>query len=635
MGSIQRLPVALINQIAAGEVIERPASVVKELVENALDAGATFIQVQVKDGGRWIRVADNGSGMSPDDLPLAFENHATSKLSTPEDLFAIGTLGFRGEALASIAAIAKVTCQSRQKDMALGLKATISAQGAVTVQEAGCDYGTSFEVADLFYNVPARLKFLKRDKTELSHIHEWVQQLALSQPGVRFELILENQPSVKTSGRGDLKQTLMEVFDLDRPELLLPVRFKDDLSGFELTGLTSTPDCYRSSRKWLHTMLNGRVIQSPILNKAIESAYEGLITPGKYPVAVLNLVLPPAEVDVNVHPTKRDVRFAQPNTLYSFVRAGIQSALSVLHSPALQPTYSKPSPTGGPQRTMASDTEPSGGLGSGGVPLKALIPNTPISPITSKPYGQYRPLTEPQAEPNSTPDVLPKTAHSTSTPLQPSTGEVVHQQPLLSHPTTPQTTTDYRIIGQLAQTYILLETTEGLIIVDQHIAAERAHFERLMSTYESHHMLQGQQLLLPLQYPITPVLADRLHHVHDALETLGFRFEVNDHTVAFHQIPNLIPVQRRDAFIEPLLQHLEATEEVRLDITDLIATMACHSSIRAGDPLNAEQMGAVISQWKACQRPWTCPHGRPVSYPIPHKAIMGYFDRPSLPQSSS
>ncbi|MCA9842054.1 MAG: DNA mismatch repair endonuclease MutL [Cyanobacteria bacterium HKST-UBA03] len=491
MGRIQVLSKEVINQIAAGEVVERPASVVKELVENALDAGATAVQITVKDSGRHIRIADNGCGMDGEDLKLAFCNHATSKISSAHDLFGVTTLGFRGEALASLASIAKVACISRPRASELGLKAVPDTQGQVTLSEAGCDYGTIFDIHDLFYNVPARLKFLKGARTELSHIQELVQQLAISHPAVRFELQLEQGRGFKTGGSGDLKQTIMDLYGVDRPEHLVEVRFEDGATGYSLTGFTTTPDVYRSSRKWVQWFVNGRATQSSILAKALQAAYEGLMTPGKFPVCALFLKLPLAEVDVNVHPTKKEVRFAQPNTVYSFVRAGLLETLMKTGQRVVVPVVP-------PLPSLSRLAEPA-------------IPETSLHEprqIRSAPHMTSAHVSRPP---------LPGLAAGPA-PYQmpyPVSNQVVQQlyDPLEVAPSGHDQTQllqspDFRVIGQLAKTYILLETPNGLEVVDQHIAAERMHFERLMGLYEHRH-LEGQRLLIPVS---RPCLADAMHH---------------------------------------------------------------------------------------------------------------------------
>ena len=591
MAKITVLDASLVNQIAAGEVVERPSSVVKELVENAIDAGATHIDITAKDGGRSLRIADNGCGMGADDLSVAFLNHATSKMKTLDDLFHMMTLGFRGEALASIAAISRVTCTSRPANQPVGLKATVQPNGDVALTETGCATGTIMDIADLFYNVPARLKFLKRSQTELAHIQDMVQMLALSHPEIRLTLTLENSEAVKTSGSGDLGKTIAEVFSLGSQDVLLPINKQDE--GYAVTGLTSAPHTYRSSRKWMVTLVNGRVVRCPILLKAVESAYTSMITPGKYPVSVVHLTLPHNEVDVNIHPTKKEIKYQNGNTIFSFVRTGIDQALLRLAESS---------------RTQRDET------------------STPIQPT-----GQSAAF-RPQAQ-SYTPATL---APATYRPAMQSATQAFYRPTMTVLPHTPvqqqmDVAAPYRVIGQLAKTYILVETDEGLMVVDQHIASERVHFERLKDQAERHE-IASQGLLIVEPYPIAATLTDTLEQNREVLTSLGFEFILSPTHIEFTRVPGLYTPAVRRRSLEGLLQRLEECGDAVLDADDVIATAACHTAIRAGDVLQPEAMQRVITEWHACERPWTCPHGRPVYRMLTHREIMAYFDRPSLPR---
>lgn len=610
MGKIQLLPPELINQIAAGEVVERPSSVVKELVENAIDADATRIEVSAAEGGRQLRVADNGCGMEQADLEVAFRNHATSKVRQLDDLFHLETLGFRGEALASIAAIGKVTCISRPQDGKTGLKALVQASGEVALQETGCAPGTIFEVRELFYNVPARLKFLKRPQTELAHIQETLQMLALSHPEIAFQLHLEESPALKTSGSGDIGKAVSEVFSLGESDTLLPFSLTDPEFGYRAWGQTSTPETYRSSKKWMMTFVNRRAVKCPILSKAIESAYTSLITPGKFPVTVLFLELPPEEVDVNVHPTKKEVKYQRANTLFSFVRKALADALG----------STAPAQTG---HLYTETPRRSTGVSS---PEGFRPPVQQSFSDTSKSLGASHPPVAPRL--NATPQYN-KAALELYTPQDASLlADFSCAPPQAGLPQRP----DQRVIGQLAKTYILLEQPEGLLIVDQHIAAERVLFEQFKDQAEQSRPV-SQSLLIPITLPVSPLQADSLEENREAFESLGFTYTVSDGNVSFSAIPSLYNEKVAKTSLQGLLGHLEETGEVRLDVDDVIATAACHSAVRAGDVLNHEQMTRIVTQWLGCTRPWTCPHGRPVSHTITHPEIMHFFDRPSLPQT--
>lgn len=606
MGRIKELPTALINHIAAGEVIERPASVIKELVENAIDAGATSIEVSASaDARTYLRVADNGCGMDESDLRKAFLNHATSKITQKDDLFSLSTLGFRGEALASIAAVAQISCSSRPKGEKQGLKAIPDQTGNVTIEKTACAEGTIFEIENLFYNVPARLKFLKQPKTELAHIEELIEGLALSHPEIRFKLQVQDHIILQTSGSGDLKLTLKELFKLNTEKEMLLFENSDSEFNFMASGLSSLPSIYRSSKKWIFPFVNGRLIRCHILTKAVESAYDSLMTPGKYPVCIINLEVPADQIDVNVHPTKREIRYAQPNTLYSFVRQSVASALNTL-SPQNQVAQFQI-----PQRPYESRTFTQG-----------IVPAINSSP------SQHLSVASANNQPSNN-EYQPNFNYASSKQAEQSLYqrlELASEQQLIVQKRT------WRVIGQLARTYILIEQPEGLLIVDQHIASERVLFEQFSDIAEKTQPAI-QNLLVPLVLSVSPALASQLEESKTQFEQLGFTFVIEDQSLKVTNAPNLYNPQTLKDTLERLIQHFEDTGELKLNTDDVIATMACHSAVRAGDLLNTIQMEKLVEQWFACTRPWTCPHGRPVSHLYTHKELMTLFDRPSLPIS--
>lgn len=326
MGRIVQLSKNVINQIAAGEVIERPYSVVKELVENSVDAGATKVSIEVANECRNIRVADNGSGIHPDDIILAFSKHATSKISSGEDLYNVKTMGFRGEALASIISISRLTCITRTEEFDFGTKVECE-NSEVKKSQTGCAVGTIMDIKDLFYNLPARLKFLKSQKTEFAYINELIQTLALVHTNVAFELKNNGKTIIKTTGQGDTLQVLKEVFSEDIAKNLREVFKTDKMSGLKISGFVSTPDYTRASKKDYYMYVNSRMVKCPIFQKSIDTAYKSLIG-SRYPFIILNLEVPPEDVDVNVHPTKKEVRYRNPNQIFNFIYSSIDMALS-------------------------------------------------------------------------------------------------------------------------------------------------------------------------------------------------------------------------------------------------------------------------------------------------------------------
>lgn len=632
---IQILPAHLINRIAAGEVVERPASVIKELVENALDAGATRIDISAGAAGRNLRVADNGSGMQAHDAALAFYNHATSKISSMEDLDRIETLGFRGEALASIGSISRLTCLTRTVDASVGTKVVLDDLGEPALSETGCAVGTIMEVADLFYNTPARLKFLKRAQTEMGHIEETVQYLALSHPEVRFTLTLNDKEVLRTTGMGELRRTMDEVFGLKRENIsLIPITAEDEIASFRLAGFASEPGVMKSSKRWLVTYVNGRHVRCPILQKAIEAAYESLLPQGKYPVCVFFLNMPPAEVDVNVHPTKREVRYSTASTVFSFMRSGILNSLTaqgISFEPAStqwvtpEPSSSMQSigfssaPLSAPGNFPSSSgagffRERSPGFSGGPSPVRRSMSGEPIPVQAALEF--YQPVKG--------------TASADSSASSAVEG---------SQATAFEAGQRFKVIGQLFNTYILLETPQGLMVVDQHIASERDFFEALTlnltgETPAIQHLVVAQPLV------VSPVQRDLLLRYQAEFARLGFLYSLSEDESALQLTGYPLVYAGRDGMFqsgglfENLLAQLEETGAMKLDLDHLIATLACHSAVRAGDVLTHEHMNWVVERWLACQLPWTCPHGRPIAHTIPKSELNHFFHRPSLPVSA-
>ncbi len=659
---IRILPPHLINRIAAGEVVERPASVIKELVENALDAGATRIEISASNGGRNLRVADNGSGMTPENAALAFYNHATSKIQDEADLDRITTLGFRGEALASIGAISKLTCWTRRADAPVGTKITVAESGEPVLSEAGCATGTVMEVDELFYNTPARLKFLKRAQTELGHIEEIVQFLALSHPQVRFSLTINDKVVLKTSGSNALKRAMEEVLGLKDEKIpLLPIAAEDAELGLSVAGFASEPGVMKSSKRWIMTYLNGRHVRCAILQKAIEAAYESLLPQGRYPVCVIFVSMPTSEVDVNVHPAKREVRYAASSTIFGFVRSGIRNSLSaqgirldvpmataVMESSALPVSHWPAAPGDLSEQSFSANrsmAEPSrtpwppsasGGAGPNYRPSNYQQPATDRLPA----YRQAS-YADPQPVQAALGFYAPGDA-SRPVPASPESDLAVDAENLsVAKPTFANG--KFKVIGQLFNTYILLETVQGLLVVDQHIASERDFFESLTLNLTTE-TPDIQRLVTAMPLTVSPVQRDLLAQYQGAFAKLGFLYDLNPElpenssgglSVQLTGYP-LVYAGRDGMFeagglFENLLAQLEETGHMKLDLEHLIATLSCHSAVRAGDSLTHYEMEQVIDRWLACRLPWTCPHGRPIAHTISTTELNQFFHRPSLP----
>ncbi len=580
MTRIKQLSKHLINQIAAGEVIERPASVVKELVENSVDAGATKISVEISNECRDIRVADNGSGIHPDDIMLAFSKHATSKISTDEDLFDIHTLGFRGEALSSIISIAKLTCTTRTKDFETGTKVKCE-NSEVKKVETGCAIGTIMEVRDLFYNIPARLKFLKNSNTEFSYIQELVQSIAIANPQTAFELKKNGKTVLKTSGNNELKYTLKELFSNTVTDNLKEVLKTDNLSGMKISGYVSTPDFTRSSKKDFHIYINSRTVKCPIFMKAIDMAYKNLIASGKYPFVVLNLELPPADVDVNVHPTKKEVRYKNTNMVFNFIMTAILAGLSN-HVEQPKPAFSRPAEA------------------------ENLIEFKPVEPVV---------IFNKESD-----EVFIKDTFEEDTSLP----QIVQteQKQIFKPAETKQPEPEENIVGQYKNTYILVEKEDGLEIIDQHIAEERYIYEKLKSEKN----IVSQLLFVSDVLTVSATEAELIKENLDKFEKFGFGIEfTGDTELIFRKVPQLIAKTNPQEILSDILENIES------DIDGLeekiLITTSCKASVKAGQKLSTWQMQEIVKKWRTTKMPYTCPHGRPIVKFFPHKEIAGFFQR--------
>lgn len=583
MRRIKQLSSHLINQIAAGEVIERPASVVKELVENSIDAGATKISIEVSNECRDLRIADNGSGIHPDDIMLAFSKHATSKIETDEDLFKISTLGFRGEALSSIISIAKLTCTTRTKDSDYGTKVECENSEVKKVQ-TGCAVGTIMEVKNLFYNIPARLKFLKNTKTEFSYIQELVQALAIINPQVSFELKNNGKTVLKTAGLNEPKSTIREVFSQEVTDNLKEVLKTDSLSGFKISGYVSTPDFTRSSKKNYHIYINSRMVKCPVFQKSIDTAYKNLIGFGKYPFVVLNLEIPPSEVDVNVHPTKKEVRYKNTNQIFNFIYSAIDMALSNISFG--QANEARTASFQDAVRALPSvNSEKSDDVY---VKEEELVQHSFLSEAPPKQFVHIGEQNNLQTEqPDFTPDK----------PME-------------------------NIIGQYKNTYILIEKDDGLEIVDQHIAEERFIYEKLQSQKEP----TSQLLFISDVLTVSATEAELIKENKEKFEKFGYGIEfLKDTELIFKKVPQMLSKVNPKELLADILENLSG------DINQLeeriLMTVACKASVKAGQKLNIWQMQDIIKNWRTCKKPYTCPHGRPISKLIQHKQIAGFFER--------
>ncbi|MCM1009480.1 MAG: DNA mismatch repair endonuclease MutL [Fusobacterium sp.] len=587
MARIQQLSKHLINQIAAGEVIERPASVVKELVENSIDAGSGRISIEITNDCRDIRIADNGCGIHPDDIYLAFSKHATSKIRESEDLFDIHTLGFRGEALASIISIAKLTCTTRTKDYDHGTRVKCE-NSEVDKIETSCAVGTIMEVKDLFYNLPARLKFLKNSNTEFSYIQELIQNLALSHPEVAFELKKNGKTVLKTTGQNMPLLTIKEIYGEEVSKNLKEVCRTDELSGLKISGYVSTPDLTRSSKKYYHIYINSRTVKCPVFLKSIDTAYKSLIAIGKYPIVVLNLELPASDVDVNVHPTKKEVRYKNPNQIFNFIMSAIHAGLA---------NYAER-------------------------PSNIIEINQPTQRRFENPEVQVEsPTVINLMFPRSEDDTIYLSEEKTQEIVE-AREEEISQTQIFSPVETAAPEPEDKIIGQYKNTYILIEKEDGLEIVDQHIAEERYLYEKLMSEKE----IISQMLFISDVQTVSATDAALIKENIAKFERFGYGIEfISDTELIFRKVPQMLSKVNPKEILTDILEHIEGDID-HLEEKILITT-SCKAAVKAGQKLSTWQMQEIIKKWRTTKMPYTCPHGRPICKFFEHKDLAKFFQR--------
>ncbi len=587
---IKILPDAVINRIAAGEVVERPASVVKELVENSLDAGASSITVELEDSGRTlIRISDDGCGMSPDDLRLSVERHATSKLNSGSDLFAIGTLGFRGEALPSIASVSHFTIRSRARGQDFGAQITVEGGKISEVQDAGCPPGTEIEVRGLFYNTPARRKFMKSDSTERAHVTETMQRFALANMRVRFQLKHDGRLVLNLPAVEELHERVAAVLGRELYPHLFPVN--KSFGQFRLSGMLSSPEKSRPSQNALHLFLNGRPINDRSLKHAVTSAYGSMLQPGRYPVSVLLLEIPLDAVDVNVHPQKTEVRFSDPRGIYSFMHEAVRETLGA--SPWLGGTMP-------PARTQMQER------------VASAIRHYSAAHAGHTSDGGFRFSYGKAGSNGEKAEAGTARADEQLTPL--SSGFFSSLIPL----------------AQLDNTYILCQSRAGLVLVDQHAAHERINFERLKAAYASGES-SAQTMLFPLRMDLNPAQEAALEEFFPQLERMGFLIDpFGGNSYAVKAAPPILADADVGAALKDLLDEAASfggSRAVQERIEHALSTLACHASVRAHDRLSFEQMESLLHRLDGIDFSGNCPHGRPVYFEMTYEELERRFGR--------
>jgi DNA mismatch repair protein MutL len=599
MPRIQQLPPSVITKIAAGEVIERPASVVKELLENAVDAGSRRIDVEVEQGGtESIRLVDDGCGIVADDLPLAFASHATSKLADADDLFRIGTLGFRGEALASVGGVARVALQSRPAGAPCGAEITCHGGELSPVRTWNGAPGTRIEVRHLFYNTPVRRKFLRTTGTEMGHICETFTRLALAYPALHLTLRHNGKQVYEVPASADLRTRLGLFFGAEVRDQLYAIEVQQGPA--RLHGFLADPACERGTAKMQYLFVNGRWVRDRSLGHALQEGYRGLLMTGRYAVAFLFLELPPEQVDVNVHPTKSEVRFREGQGLYHLVLATVRDRLRAAN-------------------LTARLQVPTGGLGT----VEVRPPERDPWALPSTPHREN--------VPPSQASVLP--AHGTNGGVPPPVFPVAPPNPAgppAANSAWPRTTAPLEKVLQLHDSYLVVETPEGMLVIDQHALHERILFEQLKRRIRAGD-LETQRLLIPEPVDLTADQAARTLEHREALAELGLGVEdFGGGTVLLTSYPAILGNRAPQTTLRAVVDHLMSkdrppTREQLLN--DLLSLMACHAAVKAGDRLTPEEIAALIAQRSLADDTHHCPHGRPTALLFSRQELDRQFRR--------
>ncbi len=574
---IHILPPEVVSKIAAGEVIERPASVVKELIENSIDAGASEIKVEVRQGGRrLIRVIDDGEGIPAQEVELAFERHSTSKLKDAEDLYRIATLGFRGEALPSIAAVSKVTMVTRTKEQEIGVLLQVEGGKVIKRQKKGAPQGTVVSVEDLFFNTPARLKFLRKDSTETRHISDLVTRYALAYPSIRFSLLSEGRTLFRSTGSGNLYDVLTEVYGLETARQMLKIPslqeptpqgsrpkgipregMGGEAEGLKISGYVGAPSLHRASGRYLTILINGRWVRDQLLGYAIKEAYHTLLPRGRHPVAVVRVDLPPQEVDINVHPAKAEVRFRKSGEVFAAVQKAVRHTLKGAPIPAVAPPRWAPEPR----------------------------------PLISRPSPGQMALEVQRTEEIARPKKIP--------PL--------------------------RVLGQLGRTYIIAEGPEGMYLIDQHAAHERVLYERLLSE-RAKMAVSSQSLLEPLTLELGLEEAALIEEKLETLRSWGFDLEAfGGQTYLLRAVPAILKGGDLSQAVREVID--EASRQAGRWEEEFVISLACHGAVRAGQTMSDEEMRELVRQLEETSSPRTCPHGRPTMIHLSAEQLQREFGR--------
>ena len=628
MGKIKLLDEATINKIAAGEVIERPASIVKELVENSLDAKAAAVTIEINNGGKtFISVSDNGSGILSEDLEHVFERHATSKIDDAEDLFNILTLGFRGEAMASIAAVAEVEVQTRTEGEASGSYILLKGGSILERKSIGFPVGTTITVRNLFYNTPAREKFLKSDISEQGHIVDVVQKLSMVNTAVSFKLIVDGKTVLHTPGNGDLLSVLTCIYGKNTAKAMVHLDYNNPMINIE--GYIGKPEIARGNSTYMIFSVNNRIIKNKMLGEAVKQAYKGLLMNNKFPFTVLNIWVQTDKIDVNVHPTKAEIKFSDDRSIFSTIYMAVKSCLAgsnLIYGAEEEPAaaareneaFSMPSrvfETPAPMfnqeksRDVFSDDSSSSPLSSE-IEQQSFL-REDHSYKTSNAGKSFYDVPKPMASSTQIAyEVSPKREYAAQQVAQ-----------------TPHHIGGLSIIGLAFNTYILAQDAESFYLIDQHAAHERINYEYLMSKYDTGD-ITVQPLMLPIVVELSPKEAVLIKDNFDIFERLGFEIEwFGENTLAIRSVPIIMGEPCSGDFFNEILDSLEGSGKTASPLEKIVISMACKNSIKAGTSITHEEMEELIRRLAQTKSPYTCPHGRPTLISMSQYELEKKFKR--------
>ena len=647
------MPIALldkktIDQIAAGEVVERPSSVVKELVENAIDAHSTAITIEIKDGGvSLIRVTDDGCGIAPDEIPTAFMRHATSKIREIKDLDTLTTLGFRGEALSSIAAVSRVELITKRAEDLTATRCRIDGGKEISIDEIGAPDGTTMIVRDLFYNVPARAKFLKTALTESAHVGSYVEQLVLSHPGIAFTYIQGGSARITTSGSGSLRDVIYHLYGKEVVKELIPISYTDEELGLSLEGFAASPVISRGNRAFENYYVNGRYVKNRVIMRAIEDGFGTRLMQHQYPFTTLFIDIDGSKVDVNVHPTKMEVRFSEETAIYELIRKAVSEALKkaeMIVQPSLEGN-SRIEPVVEAEAPEPFEREARRKM------AESPVKPAPLNPVTYKSaparpdntgsliresaaYGSSRPSapvkSDRPAEPttDSSYESAAKGTEISEAAITQPASPVTYEQTTFGF-LTEEARTRHKLIGQAFKTYWIVEFDRSLFIIDQHAAHEKVLYEQLMARYREREL--ASQAIDPAIVVSLTIKEELLLNDHmDAFAGLGFVIEhLGGRDYAVRAVPyTLSALGSKELFME-MLDHLEDTKRAEeLDIyTHRVATEACKAAVKGHDALTFAEADRLIDDLLKLEDPYHCPHGRPTIIAFTQSELEKKFRR--------